>query len=224
MPRASFTAQQLQHVIQTSWVTQEQSSQDGEASLKARILDKNFQQRIFDVDMATCASPTSHMSLKILLTWSLINRWDVITANLSSALLPAPIASEELVLVEPPSELEQDPGVLWKLARALYGIKTSPELWRQFLASKLEELGLKKNKVVPCIFTSAQLMVMFCQHSCRILASWNLAKLKLTIGNQVLCEHVSKLNMLALPCESKLRSEILTTGAVCVDCKLKWFG
>ena len=73
VPRASFTAQQLQHVIQTTWTIQEQSSQDGEASLKARILDKSFQQRIFDLDMATCA-PTSHMNLKILLTLSLINR------------------------------------------------------------------------------------------------------------------------------------------------------
>ena len=115
VPRASFTAQQLQHVTQTSWAIQEQSSQDGEASLKARILDKSFQQRIFDFDMATCASPTVHMSLKILLILSLINRWDVITANFSSALLQAPIASEELVLVEPPPELEQGPGVLWKL-------------------------------------------------------------------------------------------------------------
>ena len=49
------------------------------------------------------------MSLKILLTLSLINRWEVITANLSSALLQARIASED---VEPPPELEQDPGVL----------------------------------------------------------------------------------------------------------------
>ena len=98
------------------------------------------------------------MSLKILLTLSLINRWDVITANLSSTLLQAPIAHEELVPVEPPPDLEQDQNVLWKLTRDVYGIKTSPELWQ--LASKLEELGLKKNKVVPCTFTSEQLMVM----------------------------------------------------------------
>ena len=38
--------------------------------------------------------------------------------------------------------------------------QASPELWQEFLASKLEELGLKKNEVVPCTFTSAQLMVM----------------------------------------------------------------
>ena len=35
-----------------------------------------------------------------------------------------------------------------------------PRLWHQKLASKLEELGLRKNKVEPCIFTSEQLIVM----------------------------------------------------------------
>ena len=159
VPRASFTAQGLQHVIQTTWAIQEQSSQDG-ASLKARILDQSFQQRIFDLDMATCASTTSHMSLKILLTLSLINSWDVITANMSSALLQAPIAIEELVLVQPPPELEQDQDMLWKLTRDVYGIKPNPKLWQQSLASKLEELGLKKNTVDPCIFAIEQLIVM----------------------------------------------------------------
>ena len=95
--RASLSAQQLQHVTQTTWAIQEQSSQQGEASLKARILDKSFKQQILDLDMATCASTPSHMSLKILLTLSLINRWDVITANISSALLQAPRANDELV-------------------------------------------------------------------------------------------------------------------------------
>ena len=144
--RASLTAQQLQHVIQTTWAIQERSSQEGEASLKARIVDTSFKQQILDLDMATCASTPSHMSLKILLTLSLINRWDVITADISSALLQAPIADEELVLVQPPPELEQNPDVLWKLTRALYGIKPSPKLWQQHLASKLEELGLRRTR------------------------------------------------------------------------------
>ena len=40
---------------------------------------------------------------------------------------------------------------------------------------------------------------MFGQHSCRILAGLNLAKLKLTIDKQIVPEQVSMLNMLALP-------------------------
>ena len=136
VPRTSFTAHQLQRVIQTTWSVQEQSSRQGKVSLKARILDAGFKQQLSDLDLPTCES--SHMSLKILLTLSLINRWDVITANLSSALLQAPIASEELVLVEPPTELEQDPSVLWQLTRSVYGLKTHPKLWQHFLASRLE--------------------------------------------------------------------------------------
>ena len=97
--RASLTAQTVSacdsdHMGNTS--------QEGEASLKARIVDTSFKQQILDLGIATCASTPSHMSLKILLTLSSINRWDVITANISSALLQAPIADEELVLVQPP--------------------------------------------------------------------------------------------------------------------------
>ena len=64
------------------------------------------------------------------------------------------------MLVQPPPELEQNPDVLWQLTRALYGIKKSPKLWQQHLASKLEELGPRKNKVDPCIFAGEQPLVM----------------------------------------------------------------
>ena len=158
--RASLTAQQLQHVIQTTWAIQERSSAEGEASLKARIVDNSFKQQILDLHLAICASTPSHMSLKILLTLSLINKWDVITADLSSALVQAPTADENLVLVQPPPELEQNTDVLWQRTRTLYGIKISPKLWQQYLAGKLEALGLRKNKVDPCIFASEQLIVM----------------------------------------------------------------
>ena len=144
--KESLTAQQLQQVIQTTWAVEERASQDGAASLKARIVDNSFKHQISDLDLTTCASTPSHMSLKILLTLSLINKWDVITTDISSALLQAPIATEELVLVQPPPELEQDPDVLWSLTRDVCGITRTHKLWQQQLANKLEELGLKKEQ------------------------------------------------------------------------------
>ena len=89
-----------------------------------------------------------------------MNRWDVVTADISSAFLQVPIPSEELVLVKPPPELEQNPEVLWRLKKALYGLKTFPKLWQQHLANKLEELGLRKNKADPCIFMGEKFLVM----------------------------------------------------------------
>ena len=81
-------------------------------------------------------------------------------SRISSAFLQAPIPDGELVLVKPPPELEQNPDVLWKLWKALYGLQTSPKLWQQHLSDKLQELGLRKNKADPCIFMGEKLLVM----------------------------------------------------------------
>ena len=78
--------------------------------MKARIVDTRFKQQISNRDLATCALTPTHMSLKILLTLSLIHRWNVITANLRSALIQAP-TDDELVFVQPPPEVEQN----WQL-------------------------------------------------------------------------------------------------------------
>ena len=156
--KASFTKQQLKQVIQTRWAVQARPSQDGSTSLKARFVAKGFKQQILDPSLETYASTPSHLSLRILLILSLVNHWDVVTADISSAFLQAPIPEGELVLVKPPPELEQNP--LWRLTKALYGLKTSPKLWQQHLASKLEELGLRKNKADPCIFVGEKLLVM----------------------------------------------------------------
>ena len=158
--RTSFTKQQLKGVIQTRWVVQPRPAADGDTSLRARFVAKGFKQQIMDPSLETYASTPSHLSLRVLLILSLVNHWDVVTADISSAFLQAPIPEGELVLVKPPPELEQNPDVLWKLRKALYGLKTSPKLWQQHLSSKLEELGLRKNKADPCIFMGDKLLVM----------------------------------------------------------------
>ena len=116
--------------------------------MHARLVDTSFPKQISELDLGSCASAHPHLSLKIILTLSLINKWDILTADLSSALLQAPIANEELVLFQPPPELEQDPDVLWKLTREVCGIKPSLRRWQQFLASKLEELGLRRMRPI----------------------------------------------------------------------------
>ena len=116
VPKSSFTPQQLKQVIQTIWVVQPRPSQEGEASLKARFVAKGFKQQILDPSLETYASTPFHLSLRILLILSLVNRWDVVT-DVSSVFLQAPIPSEELVLVKPPPELEQNPEVLYMVSR-----------------------------------------------------------------------------------------------------------
>ena len=44
--RSSLAARQLKHVIQTTWAIQARSSQEGEASLTARVVDTSFKQQL----------------------------------------------------------------------------------------------------------------------------------------------------------------------------------
>ena len=136
--RSSLTVQQLKHVTKTTWAIQARSSK-GATSLAARLVDTNFKQQLLGLDIAPCASSPSHLSLKILLTLSLINRWDVITTNISSASIQATKANDELVLVQPPPELQQDPDVLWKLTKALYGIQADHKLWQLIVGDKHQQ-------------------------------------------------------------------------------------
>ena len=81
--KASFTKQQLKGVIQTRWVVQPRPAQDGETSLRARFVAKGFKQQILDPSLETYASTPSHLSLRVLLILSLVNHWDVVTADIS---------------------------------------------------------------------------------------------------------------------------------------------
>ena len=50
---------------------------------------------------------------------------------------------------------------LWKLNRALYGLKTSPLLWYKELTKTLTELGLYEVKDAPCLWKNDKLLVFF---------------------------------------------------------------
>ena len=146
--RASLSTQQLQQVIQTTWAFEERSSREGEVSLRARIVNTSFKQQIFELDCESCASTPSHLSLKILLTLSLINKWDLLTADISSALLRADIANDELVLVQPPLELDQNQDVLWQLSRNVYGITSDLKQWQHAWPVSLRSLALERTRQI----------------------------------------------------------------------------
>jgi hypothetical protein len=54
------------------------------------------------------------------------------TADIKQAFLYSPLAKGEMVYVIPPFELGFPPGSIWKLYRALYGLKVGPHLFHQF--------------------------------------------------------------------------------------------
>ena len=95
---------------------------------------------------AYAATPMSIAS-RLMLMLAFRRQWGVFTFDLKAAFLHAPWPAEEkaIVLVPPrflPPGVDAPPaGHLWRAARAVYGLRRSPRIYQEWLASRLQQDG-----------------------------------------------------------------------------------
>ena len=130
--------EQLRNAISTKWVKRPKG--DG---VRCRLCVRGFDQVIEDPD-DTFASTPSLATLKLLLTLACTYNWFVLAGDVSTAFLHALLNDD--VFVIPPGEFYPNGGVLWKLRRAMYGLKQSPKAWQLHFASVMADLGFKRLK------------------------------------------------------------------------------
>ena len=58
----------------------------------------------------------------------------------------------ETIYVTPPPEYYKGKDVLWRLKKAMYGLKNSPKLWQDHFASTMKELGYTRMKTDPNLY------------------------------------------------------------------------
>eukprot|EP00972_Heterocapsa_arctica_P018123 2677498-Heterocapsa_arctica.AAC.1 len=68
--------------------------------------------------------------------------WVVCIGDVSTAFLHAPLGAER-VYVRPPPNL-REPGVLWRLQKALYGLRAAPRLFQEYMEKVLLTHGFKR--------------------------------------------------------------------------------
>ena len=108
----------------------------GKARFKSRYVAQGFGEVADNVYAAT----PSTAAVRVVLTLAALYGWDVQTADVSTAFLHAPV--DGLVYVRAPKHLRPShPGQVWRLEKALYGLKTAPRCWQQHAANILEALG-----------------------------------------------------------------------------------
>ena len=163
----SLTPEQQRQVIKTRWVIGPRPSSTSvddidipAGPLKARFVAKGYSQYISDHIKETFAATPSSTSLRTLLLHAVLHQYQVTSyVTFSSAFLNTPI--EEDIYVQPPPEVYQHrPRVLWKLHRALYGLRTSPKMWQEHLHSTLQGLQLQQLKSDRCVWVKPNLMVL----------------------------------------------------------------
>ena len=116
---------------------------------KVRWVAKGFSQRRGE-DYWDTFSPVVRMStVRMLLALATQEGWDVQQCDVKTAFLEAEL--DEDIYVYPPEGYGK-PGMVYKLKRALYGLKQSARLWGQKLASKLREQGFRSLRSDNCLF------------------------------------------------------------------------
>ena len=145
---AQLNQDQLSSAISSKWV----KTRKPDGSVRCRLVCRGFNQVVDDPDQTFASTPGLTTS-KLLLTLAVTFGWDVFTGDISTAtaFLHALITGEDIFIIRP-SEFYPDQNVVWKLKRALYGLKNSPRLWQDHFASVMKKLNFDRMKSDPNLY------------------------------------------------------------------------
>ena len=137
----TLTEEQRSNIVESRWVLRPKQQE-----VRARIVAKGYTEKISDNDLIYASTPLFCI-LRILLTMALVNNWAVRTGDVSVAFLHAAAAALNIIM-RPPQEFYDDNNrhIMWKLNKAIYGLRSSPKQWQDHIADVLTALGLTRLK------------------------------------------------------------------------------
>ena len=111
-----------QKTVSSKWVVEERVGADGNASIKARLVARGFEEDMSNkkIDSPTC----SRQALRMVYTTAATCGWDICSLDVKSAFLQGNMIKRE-VYVKPPKDIREN-GRVWKLKRCLYGLSDAP--------------------------------------------------------------------------------------------------
>ncbi|CAN0097576.1 unnamed protein product [Heterosigma akashiwo] len=140
--------------IGTRWILSKKFDADGNLQkYKARLVAQGFTQRE-GVDFSTTYSPVIAVpSLRLMLSIAANKGHAVEALDISTAFLNSDIDGDVYVK-QPPGFIDKDhPHKVWKLKKALYGLRQSPRLWYNTLHEFLLQQNFVRSDYESCLYT-----------------------------------------------------------------------
>ena len=103
---------------------------------------KGYNEVVNDLDDIYASTPIFCI-LRILLTLALAMRWTIKAGDVSTAFLHVALGGLTVNMWPPAEQHYTDQNILWKLHKAMYGLRTSPKAWQEHLAQVLKDLGVQ---------------------------------------------------------------------------------
>ena len=143
-------------IIESKWVNKPKQEE-----VRCRIVAKGFLETIQDLDNIYAGTPIFGI-LRILLTMAQHNHWTIQAGDVSTAFLHAPAATDNLYMWPPPELYPSghNTTTVWKLNKAIYGLRSSPKSWQDHFAQALQQLGLSRLTSEPNVYRNNE-QIMF---------------------------------------------------------------
>ena len=137
-------------MISGKWVDTEKTP----GVAKARWVLRGFEERAAKDDCY--AATASLVAVRLILVWILVARAKfpditLFLGDIKGAFLKALMKDGEVAIAQPPPEWQPTKlkanfqRVVWKLRKALYGLRTSPNRWQAYFGEILKEMGFESH-------------------------------------------------------------------------------
>ena len=141
-----LTQEQLGNAICAKWA----KTRKPDGCVRCRLVIHGFDQKSDQNVDDTFASTPSLATLKLLLTLAASFNWTVTCGDISTAFLYALITRQDLRVIF--CEFYPAGNVVWKLERALYGLRNAPQLWQDHFASVMAKNNCRRMKSDPNLY------------------------------------------------------------------------
>ena len=142
------TQEQIDGALDCRWVKVWKS----EDELRCRVAVRGCFQNVEKSEEDNLfASTPSLVTMRLLLCVALARNWGITMGDVSTAFLHA-LMNEE-VFVWPPKEFYPEGNCLWRLKKAMYGLRQAPKLWQEHFAEVMTtKLGFRRCKSDPNLY------------------------------------------------------------------------
>ena len=142
------------NVIGTRWVYDVKLDSDGNVTrYKARLVAQGFSQKK-GIDYSETFAPTMHIkTMRVLLTLAGRLGLEVRQYDVSNAFLHADIDCDVYVRQPPGHKKPGQEDWVYKLNKAMYGLKNAPKAYSDYFMKLLAEQGFQQSKQDECLWT-----------------------------------------------------------------------
>ena len=144
----------MREAIPTRWVHRktERKDQEYEAESSQKATRRRSRTKTPSTPLHPCSRHSGHFSSR--------PNWIARLGDVSTAFLHAPIAKDHDgkqrdVYLWPPKELCPQQDKIWQLKKAMYGLRSLPKAWQDYLAEVLQKLSFVRLKSEPNVYTNA---------------------------------------------------------------------